>query len=396
MKVQIFTRNFIGSIPGFEISNDAPIGGAEVYIKDLSKLLFELGFEVQIFQATYNDAWEKEFEGIKVRNIRLNKFIRFFFPIVLPNIFRKLEDKDALKIYNGVTLAIFRDTKKGKSIGIFHGVEWDTSFLSYILREVRYRRRSNLLLCLLESIIRYIYFAILDPLFVKIGISKLDLTISVDSNIFNYIPSKLKSKIRVIYNYVDCELFKPYPYKCQIKSILVPRNLNPGRGVHLIPAIAKEMLKKRDDFVFKIVGTGPLKDYLEREITKNNLNNYVKLIGHVPHEDMPKLYADSYIVLVPSIFSEGTSFSALEALASERVLVTTDVGGLKEIGCNNETKIVVEREIRDISEKLLILLDNNDLYNKIAKQGRDYVCKNFSKEIWQEGWKRIIKEIISS
>jgi glycosyltransferase involved in cell wall biosynthesis len=352
-----------------------------------------MGFEVEIVQATYNEPWEKIIDGIKVKNIKLNKSERFFFPLILPRMFSKMEERDSLKIYNGVGLAIARNPKNGKALGIFHGVEWDTSFLGFVSREIKYRIRFSLL-SIFGTLARYIYFAIFDPMFVKIGISKLHKVVSVDSNIFNYIPSKLKPKIEVVYNYVDCQLFKPSPYEKQIKTIMVPRNLNPGRGVYLVPEIAKEMLKVRKDFLFKITGTGPLKDYLEKKIHEEGLEDYVKLIGHVSHENMPELYRESYIVLIPTIFSEGTSLSALEALASQRVLVTTDVGGLKEIGQNIETKVVVKPDSKDIAEKLLLLLDNHDLYGRIAKQGRDYVCRNFNKTIWQDKWRKIIEKTL--
>jgi glycosyltransferase involved in cell wall biosynthesis len=394
MKVQIFTRNFVGSIPGFEIKGDSTIGGAEVYIKDLSKMLVDMGFEVEIVQATYNEPWEKVIEGTKAKNITLNKSERFFFPLILPSMFSKMEERDSLKIYNGAGLAIGRDTKNGKALGIFHGVEWDTSFFGYVSREIKYRSKTNLS-GILDTLIRYVYFAVFDPMFVKIGISKLDKVVSVDSNIFNYIPSRLKPKIEVVHNYVDCQLFKPSPpYEKQIKTIMVPRNLNPGRGVYLVPEIAKEMLKVRKDFLFKITGTGPLKDYLEKKIHEEALEDYVKLIGHVSHENMPELYRESYIVLIPTIFSEGTSLSALEALASQRVLVTTDVGGLKEIGQNMEAKVIVKPDSKDIAEKLLLLLDNHDLYERIAKQGRDYVCRSFNKTIWQDKWKKIMEKTL--
>lgn len=391
--VQIFTRNFIGSIPGFEIKGDFPIGGAEVYIKDLSKLLVNMGFEVEIIQATYNEPWEKTIEGIKVKNIELNKSERFFFPIILPKIFSNIEGKDSIKIYNGVGLAIARNPKNRMALGIFHGVEWDTSFFGFLFRELKYRIRFKLT-SIFGTLARYVYFAIFDPMFVNIAISKLDKVVSVDSNILNYIPSNLKQKIEVIYNYVDCDAFKPYPYNADdIKTILVPRNLNPGRGVYLVPEIAKEILKVRKDFVFKITGTGPLKDYLEKKIYDDHLEGYVNLLGHVPHEDMPKLFRESYIVLIPTIFSEGTSLSALEALASQRVLVTTDVGGLREIGKDKETKLVVKQDPKDIAEKILLLLDDRELYESIAKRGREYVCKNFSKATWQVKWRKIIEEI---
>ncbi|RLG94598.1 hypothetical protein DRO37_05140 [Candidatus Bathyarchaeota archaeon] len=63
-----------------------------------------------------------------------------------------------------------------------------------------------------------------------------------------------------------------------------------------------------------------LKGYLEK-----HLGDHIVLLGHRDHfSEMPRIYASS----------EGTSFAVLEGMAMKKPIVTTDVGGIKEIGIN--------------------------------------------------------------
>jgi glycosyltransferase involved in cell wall biosynthesis len=312
-------------------------------------------------------------------------------------LFSKLEERDSLKIYNYPNYGIFRKKRDCKSIGIFHGVEWDTGFFEYVYREYKYRQ--NGFRGLLKAVIKYVYFASIVLYFVQRGIENLNKVVSVDSNILYYLTKRLSDKIVVIPNYVDCNLFYPISQDTEEKvnkiyNFLVPRNLNVARGVFLIPDVCLYLLKFRKDFIFNIVGTGPLKEYLEKKIIENNLQQFIKLIGHIPHTKMPELYRKADIVLIPSIFSEGTTLAALEAMACSKLLITTNVGGLREIGEDMISKVVVKPNAKDIAEKILFILEHKEVSNKIANTARDYVCNNFSKELWEKQWKKLIQETI--
>ncbi len=388
-QVQIFTRNFINILPGFETGGE-PIGGAEVYLHNLSKLFISMGFDIEIIQAGDNNNLS-EFDGIRVRTIEIKGVKKKLFPLILPHIFSNMEDKNALKIYNGPEYAMFRNRDNGPAVGIFHGVPWDPSFYDYVILETKYRRSGA---CdFSKSCIRYLYFHLFMPYAVKRSLLLLDKVVSVDSNVLNYLPKNLLSKIDVVYNFVDCKLFnsnKGNQNNEGVKKILVPRNFNVGRGVYLVPGICKLMLQKRNDFEFLLAGSGPLKEYLEKEICSANLQRYIKLIGHVSHEEMAKLYNEVDFVLIPSVYSEGTTLAALEAMASQKLLFCTDVGGLREIGRDGVNKIVVGKNVQDITDKINYYFDNPSEGDKIAKNARDYVCRYFNKEIWEQKWKEII------
>lgn len=204
MKIQIFTRNFLGKISNFDVGNLSAIGGAEVYLMQLIEAIHQKYSDAEITVYQLGDD-NKEFytELFTLKHIKLNKIEKIFFPITLSLKFKKIIEKDSLKIFNYPNYAAFVGVQKN-SIGIFHGVEWDTDLFSYVFREVKYRYRN--IFGVLTALLKYIYFRLVVPTLVKKGINNIDCLVSVDNNIFNYVKKeKHKGKINVIYNCVDLD-----------------------------------------------------------------------------------------------------------------------------------------------------------------------------------------------
>ena len=57
----------------------------------------------------------------------------------------------------------------------------------------------------------------------------------------------------------------------------------------------------------------------------------IRLVGGVPHADLPRYYAAADFVVVPSLGSEGLPKTITEALAMKRPCLVTDRGGALEL-----------------------------------------------------------------
>jgi len=79
-------------------------------------------------------------------------------------------------------------------------------------------------------------------------------------------------------------------------------------------------------FQFYIFGDGELRYDLKREAPEN-----VIFRGNIPYDQMPLVYQGLDVVLSTSL-NEGTPVALIEAMASGRVVVSTDVGGVREMG----------------------------------------------------------------
>ena len=235
--------------------------------------------------------------------------------------------------------------------------------------------------------------------------------ISVDTRIARYLIDELKvdeKKITVIYNAIDTDLFHPVSEgeKLRIREslglpkdrfiVLVPRRYVKKNGVVYA---AQAFSKMRDpEYFFVFIGRGPLKSQI-KEILKHNDNALV--LDGIPHDEIVKYYQASDVVLVPSVTSEGveeaTSLSMLEGMACGKVVICTDVGGMKEVVENGKNGFLIpQRDPDAILEAIEHVKKHwNDLEN-LRKRAREYVVKNHG---YLEYAKRVVKiyeEIISS
>ena len=164
--------------------------------------------------------------------------------------------------------------------------------------------------------------------------------------------------------------------------ILCVRRLVEKNGVYYA-TLAMKYLKKADNILLKIVGDGPEKGKIEKCILDNNLSNCVELVGEVSNDEMPNMYKECDLVLVPSItvngLQEATSLSALEAMSCAIPVIASDIGGLSELIDNGSNGILVkEKDAKAIAKNIEKIYCNKDLCSKLATNARETVLKNYS------------------
>ncbi|MCM1989258.1 glycosyltransferase [Oceanirhabdus seepicola] len=177
------------------------------------------------------------------------------------------------------------------------------------------------------------------------------------------------------------ELIKSINEKSNL--IFVPRRLVPKNGVIYVVQAAKELIERGvNDFKLLIAGDGIERNNIINYINDNNLNQYVKLLGSVPHDEIIKYFNMAKIIVVPSIPSnnveEATSLSALEGMACGKVVIASNIGGLKEIIKDGETGFLVNhRSYKDLADSIINTLKmNQEKYETIGKNARVEIEKN--------------------
>jgi len=139
--------------------------------------------------------------------------------------------------------------------------------------------------------------------------------------------SGCESRIKVIPNGVDPELFSPGVeplIECSAPVVLTARRLVKKNGVeHLVKAMDEMDVRCR----LVIAGDGPEMLRL-RELAGDRGD--IHFLGAVPHSAMPGLIASADIAVVPSLI-EASSLFMLEAMAMERPVIASNVGGLPEV-----------------------------------------------------------------
>lgn len=96
----------------------------------------------------------------------------------------------------------------------------------------------------------------------------------------------------------------------------------------------------------RVVGEGPWRGRLEKTIAESGLAHRVELLGRCTHETLPGLYADSHLIVVPSVIDgsgdrDGLPNVVLEAMSSARPVVASDVAAISTAVRDGQTGLLV-------------------------------------------------------
>lgn len=101
----------------------------------------------------------------------------------------------------------------------------------------------------------------------------------------------------------------------------------------LIKAVQETKVK------LKIVGTGPLKEEIEKYVNENKLTN-IEILGFKSGKELYTIVANSKCVVLPSEWYENGPYSAIESLKLGRPIIGSDLGGIPELIDDGENGFV--------------------------------------------------------
>ncbi len=208
---------------------------------------------------------------------------------------------------------------------------------------------------------------------------KMGLSVGVDNYFKEVQPRKW-----LVPNCIDTAFFSPHKSfspKFTKPTIVIPRNIVPQRGIDLVIKSFKEISDHvlMNNYELVIVGAAYDKvyfDYLLRLVAELGLNARVKFHGSIPRNEMRDVYLSAELVVIYSTFREGTSLAALEAMSCGTPVITSNVGGLKDLP-------TVKSETNNLATKIL---ETITVRNKIGKQQKEWVVQNHDFKKWTTFW----------
>jgi glycosyltransferase involved in cell wall biosynthesis len=181
--------------------------------------------------------------------------------------------------------------------------------------------------------------------------------------------------------------------------VLIPRRLVHKNGP-FVPMEALCRLPEADRARLRLVyaGQGPLMEELAARVHSLKLDQQVRFLGAVDHDDMPSWYAAADLVLVPSVEHSGvveaTSIAALEAMGAGTPLIASEIGGLREIIRHGETGCLVPGgDAEALAKELSAFLDQPAAFAGRAERARQFVEEHFSLGALADRYARSYREL---
>ena len=162
---------------------------------------------------------------------------------------------------------------------------------------------------------------------------------------------------------------------------------------------AAKIIKQRK-IKAKFLLAGNLDPDNKNSLSKKELQNIkkekiVEVLGF--QKNIPRLFAKSHIICLPSFYGEGLPKVLVEAAAAGRAVVTTDVPGCRDAIISNKTGLLVPiQNPKKLADVLQYLIENPKLRIAMGKAGRKLAEKQFTIEKITQKHLDVYKELINN
>lgn len=169
------------------------------------------------------------------------------------------------------------------------------------------------------------------------------------------------------------------------------------KGVDDYIEAAKRIREKYQNTEFNILGfIEPTEKHYESEL--QNLGEQKVVYYRGQQKDVKPFIERAHAIIHPSTYGEGMSNVLLENASSGRFIITTDNAGCKETLIDEETGFMYHGgNVEELVEKIekFLKLDNAER-KAMGTRGRDYVQKNFSRDIVVKAYLNMVRELINA
>jgi glycosyltransferase involved in cell wall biosynthesis len=145
------------------------------------------------------------------------------------------------------------------------------------------------------------------------------------------------------------------------------------RAVAILAERANRSYDPRLPLQVVLAGDGPSRESLEYLTAELRIDDRVRFLGEIAHEDVPGVLQTFDIFAMPSI-AEGFGVSALEASAMELPVIASDIHGIPDVVVHDQTGILTPpRDIEAIAHAITRLIADARLRRTMGAAGRAYV-----------------------
>lgn len=352
-------------------------GGADLFNLSLVKGLNKERYEITILSTEPNEnVLRQEFENNEnVRVYDLTSFLDKRYWVAFVNYIIQKEN---------INLIFNSNSKTGYSmLPYIKSMYPEIPILDYVHMEEWYNRNGG------YSRYSSMYNSIIDKTMVCNGNSKKILEEHFKRN---------SDEVQTVYIGVDEEKFNPDKYnkeeleqkylggKTNKKIISFICRISEQKRPLLFLEIIKKLKEKRQDFKVLVVGDGNLLGKMKEKAKKMNLLEDIIFLGEIKNTE--EIYKISNVTVNCSL-KEGLALTSYESLSMNVPIVSSDVGGQKELISKdvgeivklmqNEEDVYLEKyspeEINSYVKAINKVLDNLETYKSNC---RKRICENFT------------------
>ena len=204
----------------------------------------------------------------------------------------------------------------------------------------------------------------------------IDYRIAVSPTARDFINNYFTGDYHLIPNGIDFDNFGPHVSPIEREQedcptvLFVGRFEEPRKGFrYLLDAMAR-VQDALGEVRLLVAGPGDQQAFA-KQVQRRRLRD-VTFLGEVPEDWLPAVYASCDVFCAPSTGRESFGIVLLEAMASGKPVVASNIDGYRSVARNGEDALLVEpRNPHVLSDAILTVLEDRELAARLGRSGRE-------------------------
>jgi len=238
----------------------------------------------------------------------------------------------------------------------------------------------------------------------RLNVRKSDLVIALTPGLKRMLIDRYnvsEEKITVIPSGTDPSHFTPAaPQAAKTRLGLKPGEPVVGfvglfyrhQGVHTLIEAASRILEEAPTTRFLLVGDGVMRDQWEKLATQCGVASSMWFTGQIPYQQVPLYLQAMDVIVAPFTADRGETspFKILDALASGRPIITSDLTSVRLMGEESGAISLVPPETHEaLADAVLALVRHPERRQAMGLAGRAFVCQRYS-------WEQVAKQLMTA
>lgn len=153
------------------------------------------------------------------------------------------------------------------------------------------------------------------------------------------------------------------------RKILFVGRFDKRKGLPVLIQAFAEIKNEIQDSKLLIIGAGPLENYCKHLTEKLNTPDII-FLGQIGQDTLPRYFSSCDVFCSPALGGEALGIVLLEAMASGKPVVASNISGYNEVIVKPEQGILVPiNNPKILAQELIRILKNENLRNKLSKAG---------------------------
>jgi len=166
------------------------------------------------------------------------------------------------------------------------------------------------------------------------------------------------------------------------------------KGISVLLEATRILRKENLNFEVRVIGDGPERPRLERQIMELEISSCVNVLGFLTGSALERALEDVGVVILPTVMEETAGLAVMEQMLRGRLVIASDIGGLSEVVAESGLRFPPGDAVA-LASAMREVIQQPSIIHSLGQKARSRALDSFSLERMVESHARIYRRLLN-